>query len=361
MIRFKTNPWAKLQDFVFAHRRITLVLIGAMLVAAAGIIWAAIALRPQAPITAEQPRKAAKAETPPQKYYAPLTGKEVSDQAAAKRQVTAVIIENNPVSRPQSGLKDSGVVFEAIAEGGITRFLVLYQDDRPSLVGPVRSLRPYYVDWFAAFDASIAHVGGSKNALDEVRNGSYKDIDQFFNGAFFWRATDRFAPHNVYTNFDKLDELNRSKGYNESTFTGFARKLERPAKNTNATKIDVPVSSGLYNVSYEYDSGSNTYLRSVGGQPHTDREAGRIAPKTVAVIKVPMRTGFEDGYREQMDTIGHNTAYVFQDGIVQEGLWRKTGKRDQIQFYDKNARPILLNPGQTWITVMAPDRNVTWQ
>src|SRR5690606_11343443 len=148
---------------------------------------------------------------------------EVKNKEATTQEVTAIMIENSPDARPQSGLKESGVVFEAIAEGGITRFQVLYQEDKPQLIGPVRSLRPYFVEWAAPFDASIAHIGGSYNALQEVRNGQYKDIDQFFNGDTYWRSTDRYAPHNVYTNFKNLDALNTKKGFTVSKFDGFPR------------------------------------------------------------------------------------------------------------------------------------------
>ena len=107
------------------------------------------------------------------------------------------MIENSPDARPQSGLKAAGVVYEAIAEGGITRFMALYQTSKPELIGPVRSLRMYYLDWFAPYSASIAHVGGSLNALTEARSGKYRDLDQFFNSQTYWRASDRYAPHNV--------------------------------------------------------------------------------------------------------------------------------------------------------------------
>jgi len=123
-----------------------------------------------------------------QKYYSPLTGEQVADEAATKQVVTAIMIENSPDARPQSGIKDAGVVYEAIAEGGITRFLTLHQQDKPQLVGPVRSLRIYFLDWLAPYNASVAHVGGSADALAEVRNGSYRDIDQFFNADSYWRS-----------------------------------------------------------------------------------------------------------------------------------------------------------------------------
>jgi hypothetical protein len=119
----------------------------------------------------------------PPKFYSNLTGNLVESDAVSKQAVTGIMMENSPDARPQSGLKDSGVVFEAIAEGGITRFLVLYQEQKPQLIGPVRSVRMYYVDWVAGFNASVAHVGGSAAALSEVRNGNYRDIDQFFNAS----------------------------------------------------------------------------------------------------------------------------------------------------------------------------------
>jgi hypothetical protein len=155
---------------------------------------------------------------PPQKNLArgpqttvasPLTGVQVPPELA-KRPVTGIMIENSIYARPQSGIQDAGVVFEAIAEAGITRFLTLYQDAKPQYIGPVRSLRPYYIDWAGSFDASIAHIGGSPDALKRIRNGG-KDLDQFFNSGSYWRQPTREAPHNVYTSFKLLDRLNRQK------------------------------------------------------------------------------------------------------------------------------------------------------
>lgn len=306
-----------------------------------------------------------------EKYYSPLTGNELPDEAATKRPVTGIMIENSPDARPQSGVKDSGVVFEAIAEGGITRFLVIYQEQQPALIGPVRSVRPYYVDWIAAFNASVAHIGGSYNALQEVRNGQYRDIDQFFNSGAYWRAKDRYAPHNVYTSFERLNALNTAKGYVESKFTGFSRvpaETKKPATKTKTTvtpevanQVQVNISSGLYNSSYVYDAGSKLYNRSQGGKPHTDRESGQIAPRVVIVMKVPTKIGFEDGYREQMTTIGSGEVHIFQNGTHVQGIWKKDAKKSQIKFIDAKNKEILLERGQTWLTAIGTDRSVTWQ
>jgi hypothetical protein len=350
----------RISNFVATHKELTIVITICMVVLAGGIVTCAYFWTRQ-PQLLHLPAIITKGPKQPVSYYSPLTGAKVPDAATTKREVTAIMIENSPDARPQSGLKAAGVVYEAIAEGGITRFLTLHQEDRPGLIGPVRSLRPYYIDWLAPYDASVAHVGGSYNALQTIRNGSFKDIDQFFNGSYYWRATDRVAPHNVYTNFDKLDALNQSKGYTGSNFTGFPRKGDSPVANPTASKITVNISSPLYNSSYNYDKASNSYLRFEGGAPHMDREAGQINPKVVVVIKVPVHIADEDGPREQMTTTGFNQAYVFQDGQEIDAIWRKAGQRDQIQFYDKQGHQIAFNAGQTWITAVAPDESITWQ
>jgi len=298
----------------------------------------------------------------PPKYYSPLTGKLVADEAATHQAVTGIMIENSPDARPQSGLKDSGVVFEAIAEGGITRFLVLYQQEKPQMIGPVRSLRLYDVDWLAAFNTSIGHVGGSAMALSEIRNGSYRDIDQFFNSASYWRSTDRYAPHNVYTSFAKLDALNAAKGYTSSSFTGFSRTDAQPSAAPNATNIDITISSDLYNSNYIYNPATNTYARSQAGAPHTDRESGQITPSVVIAMRVDETTVFEDGWRESISTIGSGAATIFQNGTAVSATWHKSSKLGQITFTDAAGSDIPLVRGQTWVAAVPNNGgDVTWK
>lgn len=358
----KTSLISRIHRWSHAHK--SGLLFAAALAVIIGTGVTVLAIMYQAPVyepardLSPIPQKKKKEEP---KFYSRLTGEEVANEEATKQQVTAIMLENSPAARPQSGLKAAGVVYEAVAEGGITRFVCLYQQSKPDLIGPVRSLRPYYVDWIAPYDAAIAHVGGSKKALDEVRNGSYKDIDQFFNAGTYWRSNDRYAPHNVYTNFERLDALNNAKGYTSSDFTGFSRKADEPSKQPNATSISVNVSSGTYNSSYAYDTESNSYRRSQGGAPHLDREAGQISPKTVVIIKVAAKKAFEDGWRVQMETTGSGQAYIFQDGTVKEATWHKPEKRTQLAFKDAEGNDVALNIGQTWITAIAPERSVTWQ
>lgn len=296
------------------------------------------------------------------RYYSPLTGEPVANEVATKMPVTAVMIENSPDARPQSGIKDSGVVFEAIAEAGITRFMVLYQQEKPQLIGPVRSLRPYDIDWMTAFDASIAHVGGSAAALTEVRDGKYRDLDEFFNGSSFWRSTDRYAPHNVYTSFKLLDALNQSKGYTTSDFTGFSRVDGKPSDKPNATSININISSSLYNSSYIYNAKTNNYARSQAGAPHLDREDGQITPTVVIAMWVDEKTVLQDGYREVITTIGSGKATIFQNGIAINATWHKASQLGQIYFTDSNGKNIPLVRGQTWIAAVPNgEGSVSWK
>jgi hypothetical protein len=214
----------------------------------------------------------------------------------------------------------------------------------------------------APFDATIVHVGGSARALSEVRSGTFRDADEFFNGGYFWRASDRVAPHNVYTSFQNLDKLNADKDYVSSNFTGWSRKEDAPPSTPNATSINIDISSAYYNVHYDFDKGCDCYDRYEGGAKQLDRETGQNAkPKVVIAMKIPTAIDLEDGYRESMTTTGSGTAYVFQDGTVSVGTWNKASQKDQLVFKNDHGDAIKLNRGQTWVTAIPTEENVTWQ
>jgi len=284
----------------------------------------------------------------------PLTGVEVPKELAG-RPVTGIIIENTPDARPQSSLSDAGVVFEAVAEGGITRFLALYQESAPKNIGPVRSLRPYYLEWGRGYDAAIAHVGGSAPALYLVSQYSAKDLNQMNIGEKgFWRVSDRAAPHNVYTSFEKLDALNTERGYTKSEFKPYARKKDEPAQQPTATAISVEYSGPLYGVQFQYDQPNNRYLRVLSGTAHIDRENNQqIAPKNVVVLNMP--TSYNGVYAE-MPAIGEGSAVVFRDGIAIKALWKKASSTSMVELKAEDGSEIALNRGQTWFAIHPTDK-----
>lgn len=347
----KKGPLNRREKIYFYSTLVVILLVGG------GLLWW---LNSQA-LPGEPSGTSSVVKKPAVKYYSPLTGLEVANEAAIKKPVIAVMIENSPDARPQSSLAEAEIVFEAVAEGGITRFLALYQDASPALIGPVRSLRPYYADWAAGFDPSVAHVGGSPEALTMIRSGNYGvDMDQFFNAGSFWRASDRVAPHNVYTSAEKLRELSASKGKTSSDVTFSPRVDGKKVDAPNASSISVPISSALFNSSYDYISASNSYDRKQAGAAHTDREKGQLSPKVVIVLKTSISLA-ADRSHQNITTIGSGQAYVFQNGTVIEATWSKASPKEQLLFKDAEGKEIPLVRGQTWITTVAKDTNITWQ
>jgi hypothetical protein len=312
-----------------------------------------------------------------------LTGLPV-DPSVNQRPVTAVMIENSPDARPQSGLDQAGVVFEALAEGGVTRFMALYQDTQPDYIGPVRSARPYYIQWALGFDAGYAHVGGSPDGLADIKAWNVRDLDQFYNSGAYHRISSRYAPHNTYTSISALNQLEQSKGYTSSNFTGFARKADQPYKpasttgsaaastaqdsRTSASSIDMTFSGYYYNSHYDYDAATNSYKRSESGGPHMEVDGSgkqtQIMPKVVIAMVVPLQQGALDSsgaYYSNYNPIGSGQVYVFQDGTVTTGTWNKADNTSQLTFTDSNGQPLKLNAGQTWIAAVASAGDVSYK
>lgn len=350
-------------DFQRLPKKQRIIIISAavgLLITSGLLWWFVFRSKPEPP----PPPPVVKVEEPPKPttVASPLTGVQVKPDLA-KLPVTGIMIENSPDARPQSGLYDAGVVFEAIAEGGITRFLTLFQEARPTYVGPVRSVRPYYLDFLAPFDAPIAHAGGSGQALAELRAEGFKDLEAFQNPNYYQRIPSRYAPHNLYTNRASLIKLQASKGWKSSKFTGFTRKEKetekKDRKTPNARTIDFSISSALYNPGFSYDVKSNSYLRSLGGQPHIDEAAKkRINPKVV--IGLVMSHGYA-GIYSVYGTKGSGRAFIFQDGRVLVGKWHKAGRKSQFKFTDDKNKTFELNPGKTWISIISSPGAVTYK
>lgn len=339
-----------------------ILLVSVLLVLGGGGVAAYVQIsKKPAPVVSAPVAEAPKTEPPKETIiYSPLSGVAVTKEQS-ELPVTGVMIENSPDARPQSGLNQAGVVFEAIAEGGITRFLALFQENQPDYVGPVRSVRPYYVDWLQGFDAAVAHVGGSPEALAKIKADGVKDLDQFYNSGPYRRVSNRYAPHNMYTSLSGLIDLEKSKGWSKSNFTGFPRKPESPSSALNAKTIDITISGQLYNVHYDYDAASNSYKRSLAGKAHLDeRSKEQLSPKVVVALVIPYSI-HPDRIHSVYQTIGSGKAVIFQDGIATEATWEKAAAKSQITFKDASGAPVKFNAGQTWITATSIANNVVYK
>lgn len=327
--------------------------------------------------------------------YSDLTGLEI---AADKKTAPAYCVQTpNGLDggRPQAGLDQAGVVFEAIAEAGITRFAAIYQDPTSAVIGPIRSLRLYYLQWDTPFDCTIVHAGGADDAIAAVRNGGYKDLTENYTYMYRGTAGNRLW-NNLFTTAALLARMNSDRGYGGSEIQGFTRmnpeearrdlvdalaveKLEITKPSDNDTDVMTPKVSGMairfggiasFNVSYSYNAATNSYLRSYeNGVAHDvyvcpESDLGTVNPEgsctlqqlspAVVVAMVVSEKKAWDNYHEDITTLGSGVAYVFQNGYAIKGRWEKNTVADQIRFYDESGTEIALIPGQTFVEAV-PD------
>jgi Protein of unknown function (DUF3048) N-terminal domain/Protein of unknown function (DUF3048) C-terminal domain len=353
------------------HPRTVFAIVGTIviLVLVAGGVFAYQKLHPKpAPVAAKPAPTPAPTPAPvvtppaPTTKASPLTGVQLAP-ATADRPVAAVVIENHTDARPQSGLGDAGVVYEALAEGGITRYLAFFLENRPATLGPVRSLRTYFVDWAREYNAPVAHAGGNADALDLIAPTGMRDMNQFTYGASFWRSTDRYAPHNLYTSSDLLDALERKLGYaNPATFTPTPRKSDVTAAPTHPT-IKIPYSYASYQVEYHFDAACDCYARFLGGAPHIDRNSGhQINVKNVVVLYTNTSYGYTRIGEQTvvMGTVGSGKALVFLDGQATVATWSKPSRAARTVVSDSSGKEIPLNVGNTWYSVVPVGKVVTY-
>lgn len=326
--------------------------------------------------------------------YSPLTGEPLTDANLATAPTFCIQTPNGTDgARPQSGLNEAGVVFEAIAEAGITRFAAIYQNPSAAVIGPIRSLRIYYLEWDVPFNCTVVHAGGADDAIAALRSGGYRELDESYS--YMYRGTYGVRRwNNLFTTSNYLKKYNADKGWDSSDVKGFARmtpkeseesralalageklNITAPAEgNTSDTTVPVPEVTmrfgGIptYNSHYTYDAETNTYLRSYENgvshdvyhcsaedlgerNPEDVCELAQLAPSVVVAIKVAERKA-ADNYHESIDAIGSGEAYIFQNGTVIKGMWRKDSRQDQIKFTDEEGNEVKLAPGQTFVSAV---------
>lgn len=281
----------------------------------------------------------------------------------ANRHPLAIMVENHPEARPQSGLTDADVVYEAVAEGGITRFMALFEEKLPSKVGPVRSAREHFVSWVEAYkptSAYYAHFGGSVNALARVQSEGVLNLDGLTLGApLFYRIPKAgiASEHTAYTDPSKLYTYASQKNFpSTSTFTPWQFKDDADiATRPDNQTITLPFSTAQYEVKYVYNKTQNNYARFLAGIAHKDANNGQqIAAKNVAVMYISY-SDVEEGHKlvHVGQTNGTGKATVFEDGQEIDATWSKPTNNDMIVFKraDTGAE-IQFNRGQTWIEAL---------
>jgi hypothetical protein len=281
------------------------------------------------------------------------------------------MIDDLRAARPQSGFSAASVVWQAPAEGGIPRYMLVFQDQLPGDVGPVRSARYYYITWAAEWHAVYAHVGGSPQAVATLASQGHGQLvynaDEFrWGGIYFRRITERTSPHNAYTDGTSLRKM--------ATRIGAKDELQRAAwQFAPDASFDARPYGGLIRVvypantiTYRYDRVTNTYLRGVtGAAAETDASTGlRVAPSNVVVMLMsfaPLNDGHPDKHRLEAKVVGSGKAWISTNGRTIKGTWSKASLTAPTLFFDQAGNPVQLTVGQTFIQVLPLGSKITIQ
>ncbi|ASZ60414.1 MULTISPECIES: DUF3048 domain-containing protein [Bacillus] len=288
------------------------------------------------------------------KLKAPLTGLK-TEQKATERRPVAVVVNNHPKARPQSGLSKADIVIEALAEGQITRFLAIFQSQMPETVGPVRSAREYFVTLSNGFDSIFVHHGWSPGAKKQLESGAADYMNGLdFDGSLFWRADFSKPPHNSYTSYDYIKKAAEQKGYKLKQETNpllFQTSDAKPANESYNVRVDYGTKNVTNLVEYNYDKKAKSYTRSSDGVITTDRETGKpVAMQNIFIVEASHHIIDQDGRRD-IDLESGGKGLLFQHGNVIETDWKQVNGRI-VPIKDGKWLPFV--PGKTWINIV-PD------
>lgn len=300
-----------------------------------------------------------------------------------------VMIENSTDARPQSGLSSADIVYEAVAEGGITRFLAVFYCQDAKMVAPVRSARTYYVNWISEYGPSplYAHVGGANaagpaDALGQISDygwDGYNDLNQFAIGfPTYWRDYNRLGhdvatEHTMVSTTTKLWDFAKTRGLTsvnkegeawDATFVKYTFKDDAPlSARPAAQSIHIDFwSDPNYAVDWTYDRANNVYKRNNGGTPHIDLNTKKqITAKNVVVLFM-QQTNAEDGYMDNehllYQNIGSGKALIFMDGKEVKGTWKKATRTSRTLVYDSVGNPLQFDRGTIWFEAQPLDGTV---
>jgi len=305
----------------------------------------------------------------PKNYESPLTGKLVTktvyDQIVQKRPL-AIVVENHIDARPQSGLNEADIVWEALAEGGISRFMPIYLENQPDKVGPVRSLRKYYLDWVSELrDGLVMHIAYAHtdnpetNALGYIYIYDIKSLSLFAPQSF-WREKKRDAPHNAYSSTQVLWQRAEDKnwiGIVDLQKWQFKEDQKQESRG-DVSKISYNWQGEVktdYSAEWDFDSKNNHYLRTHNGKLHIDEDTkDQIFARNLVLQIVPARYTIDTDGKSRLiyDLIGEGEVYVLLDGDKIEGKWKKADRISRTKYFNSEDKEIKFNRGRTWIAVL---------
>ena len=295
----------------------------------------------------------------------PLNGVCLDNAENKDESYIAVMVENSTDAWPLSGVSKARVVYEAPVEGDIPRFMLLFEKrDAVEKVGPVRSARPYFLDWLREYPGAMyMHVGGSPEALAQIESSDVFNLNEFFRSWYYWRSTDRGAPHNVYTSSELWQKAWKDYEGNQQPIEGwkFAEQTNCDGEQEKCVSLIVAeFALGRYSSRWEYTSSTQTYTRYQGLSEQFDKEGTKVEADVVIVQKVESEIIDAVG-RKRLDIVGAGDAQIFQAGRHIAARWQKDNVNSRTKWYDHSGKEITLQPGTIWIEVLPNGRGLQWQ
>lgn len=287
----------------------------------------------------------------------------------SKSRPYAVMINNLGAARPyHTGLQNAYLVYEIVVEGGITRYMALFKDNLPEVVGSVRSARHYYLDYAMENDAYYVHWGWSPQAQSDISTLKINNLNGLSSGKpyFFRQSLPVSSEHTGFVNLSEMSKLAKSKGYRDETNKALllnysATNIDLSGKDgvKEATKIDLKYSNG-FTTNYTYDSNANVYKQSVNNKEHKDYGTGeQYTVKNIITYKVGNKTISGDNKgRQDLDNIGTGEGYYITGGVAIPITWEKTSRSAQTVYKYKDGTEITVNDGNTWIHIVPTGGNI---
>ncbi len=317
-----------------------------------------------------------------------------------KRRPLFVMIENTPDSRPQAGLSRADVVFEAIAEGGVTRFGAMFYcaaQLQDLTLAPIRSARTYFVDWASGFNMPMyVHVGGANlagpaDALGQIGDYGWEgnnDINQFSVGyPTFVRNYNRIpgkeiaTEHTMETTTEGLWKIAAGRDWTnltperivarktveaatwQSAYKGWVFEADKVAAgSTSRIAYDFWTGYNQYSVEWNYDSNTDSYKRNNAGEAHVDiNNEEQVASKNVVILFTTEKGPIDEKKHMLYTTTGRGKALIFKHAQAPiEANWVKKDREAELEFVDVRGKNVELARGQVWISVLATDSEVTY-
>ena len=286
----------------------------------------------------------------------------------SKSRPYAVMINNHKQARMHhAGLQDAYIVYEIIVEGGLTRMMALFKDQKTERIGSVRISRHYFLDYAMENDAIYVHYGWSPQAEQDVERYGIHNINGLYDADAFWRdRTLRVSSeHTAFTNIEKINAVVREKGYRTKTNTDLLLnyepdeiELNEKESNVIANNVVIPYSSYI-TTSYTYDPNTKLYKRFVNGEEHVD-SVTKLQYTTKNIIIQKMDNYSIDNYgRQDIDNVGVGEGYYITNGYAIPITWYKDSRDGQTVYKDENDKEIKINDGNTYIQIQPLKQETT--